>query len=363
MNVTNPNWSRRGLLLAMTASAVRGRAETVKLPNKVRLGVIGYDGHLSDILRPLADFPDVELVAVADDGSDPGATQSALRNPAVSKARRYSGYAEMLSKEQLDCVGICNNNGARAAAIIACAERKLNVIAEKPYAINRRELNSVFAAVEKNRVHAGMLLPMRFSPPYLAMKQIVDSGEVGEVAQIDAQKSYQLGNRPAWQKHAKTYGSTILWIGIHMIDLMTFTSGRSFSQAASFQGHVAFPEVGDMENVTTTIFRLDNGGTATLRMDYLRPASAKSHGDDRLRLAGTKGVVEYMEETGVTVIGAQGKRVLTTLPRAGSVFADFLSSTYLGAKPALTWQEIRRTNEWTMAAQEASESGKVVVIR
>jgi predicted dehydrogenase len=361
--VTNTNWSRRGLLLTMGASAVKGYADTVKLPKKVRLGIIGYDGHVSDVLGPLRDFPDVELVAVADDGSDPAATRSALRNPAVAKARRYSAAAEMLNKEQLDCVAVCNNNGSRAAAIIACAERKLNVIAEKPYAISRRELNAVFAAVEKNRVHAGMLLPMRFTPPYLAMKQIVDSGEIGEVGQIDGQKSYQLGDRPEWQKRARTYGSTILWIGIHMIDLMTFTSGRSFSQAASFQGHVAFPELGDMENVTTTIFRLDNGGTATLRMDYFRPAAAKSHGDDRLRLAGTKGVAEYMAETGVTVIGSEGKRVLTTLPRAGSVFADFLSSAYLGAKPALTWQEIRRTNEWTMAAHEASETGKVISIR
>ena len=224
----------------------------------------------------MPDFPDVELVAVADDGSDPAATESALRNPAVSKARRYSAYAEMLNREQLDCVAICNNNGGRAAAIIACAERKLNLIAEKPYAITRRELTSVIAAVEKNRVRAGMLLPMRFAPNYLAMKQIVDSGEVGEIGQIDGQKSYQLGRRPEWQKHAKTYGSTILWIGIHMIDLMSFTSGRSFSQAASFQGHLAFPELGDMQNVTTTIFRLDNGGTATLRMDYLRPASVQA---------------------------------------------------------------------------------------
>jgi predicted dehydrogenase len=269
----------------------------------------------------------------------------------------------MLEREQLDCVAICNNNGARAAATIACAERKLNLIAEKPFAISRRELTSVISAVEKNHVHAGMLLPMRFDPPYLAMKQVVDSGEIGEVAQIDAQKSYQVDRRPEWQKHARSYGSTILWIGIHMIDLMSFTSGRSFTQAASFQGHVAFPELGDMQNVTVTVFRLDNGGTGTLRMDYLRPASVKGHGDDRLRLAGTKGIVEYREETGVTVIGPNGKRALTTLPPRGSVFADFLMSAYAGAKPALTWQEIVRANEATMAAQEASESGRVVSIR
>ncbi|HXB69374.1 MAG TPA: Gfo/Idh/MocA family oxidoreductase [Candidatus Acidoferrales bacterium] len=357
------NWSRRQLLLASAAAAIGARAATVKLPRKVRLGLIGYDGHPEEILRPLADFPDVELAAVADAGSDPRAIESTLRNPFARKAHRYTDYGEMLNREQLDCVAICNHNGGRAAAIAACAARKLDLIAEKPFAINRRDLASVIAAVETHRVHAGMLLPMRFDPPYLAMKQIVDSGETGEISQIDAQKSYQLDTRPDWQKHTATYGSTILWIGIHMIDLMSFTSGRSFTQAASFQGHAAFPELGDMQNVTATIFRLDNGGTATLRMDYLRPASVKGHGDDRLRLAGSKGIVEYQEETGVTVLSAAGRRVLTALPPAGSVFGDFLRSTYLGEKPALSWQEIVRANQWTMAAQEASESGRVIAIR
>jgi len=189
------NLSRRGLLLAMAASAFESRADTMKLPHKVQLGIIGYDGHVDEILRTLPDFPDVELVAVADDGSDSGATQSALRNPSVSKARRYAAYAEMLNREHLDCVAICNNNGGRAAAIISCAARKLNLIAEKPFAITRRELTSVIAAVQKNRIHAGMLLPMRFDPPYLAMKQVVESGEIGIIGQIDAQKSYKLGER------------------------------------------------------------------------------------------------------------------------------------------------------------------------
>jgi predicted dehydrogenase len=357
-----PNCSRRQLLLAIAATAIPGRAATVKLPRKVTLGLIGYDGHPEEILRPLADFPDVELAAVADAGSDSRAIESTLRNPFAAKARRYRDYAAMLQREHLDCVAICNNNGGRAAAIAACAERKLNLIAEKPFAINRRGLATAIAAVETHGVHAGMLLPMRFDPPYLAMKQIVDSGEIGEISQIDAQKSYQLDTRPDWQKHTATYGSTILWIGIHMIDLMSFTSGRRFTQAGAFQGHVAFPELGDMQNVTATIFRLDNGGTATLRMDYLRPASVKGHGDDRLRLAGAKGIVEYQEETGVTVLSPAGKRVLTALPAQGSVFADFLRSTYLGEKPALTWQEIIRANQWTMAAQEAAESGRLIAI-
>jgi predicted dehydrogenase len=349
-------------MLGLAATTRIARGETVRLPRKVRLGLIGFDGHPEEVLRPVAEFPDVDLVAVADAESDPRALTSYARNPFVAKAHRYSGYAEMLSREQLDCVAICNHNGGRAAAILACADRKLPLIAEKPFAIRRTDWNAIVKAVDRTGIRAGMLLPMRFDPPYLAMRDVVASGEIGEVAQMDAQKSYQLDNRPDWQKHARTYGSTILWIGIHMIDLMSFTSGRSFTSAASFQGHVGFPEVVDMQNVTATIFRLDNGGTATLRMDYLRPASVGGHGDDRLRLAGSRGVVEYQEEQGVTVIGAGGKRTLTSLPKAGSVFSDFLRSIWLGTEPALKWADIVRANEATLAANEASENGRIVPV-
>jgi hypothetical protein len=84
---------------------------------------------------------------------------------------------------------------------------------------------------------------------------------------------------------------------------------------------VAFPELGDIQNVTSTVFRLDNGGTAALRMDYLQPAS--------IRVKVTTG-----RKTGIDRPAVQG-----------SVFEDFLLSTYLGAKPALTWQALVRANE------------------
>lgn len=355
--------TRRGLLIAAASSALSAAAAPVRLPRKVRLGLIGYDGHVGEVLDPLPDFPEVELIAVADAGSDPRVTASTLKNRYVARARRYRDYAEMLANEHLDCVAICNHDGGRAAAILACAERKLDVIAEKPFAVDRPAFDAIVSAVEKNGIHAGMLLPMRFDPPYLALKQVVDSGEVGEIAQIDAQKSYQLDIRPEWQKHKATYGSTILWIGIHMIDLMAFTSGRRFTEAASFQGRVGFPELGDMQNATATIFRLDNGGTATLRMDYFRPQVLKGHGDDRLRLAGTRGVVEYREDSGVTVLSGKGQRTLEKLPPRGSVFADFLGWAYAGRPTALPWKEIVRANEWTLAANEAAESGRVVEIR
>src|SRR5262249_44424100 len=156
-------------------------------------------------------------------------------------------------------------------------------------------------------VHLTMLLPMRFSAPYLALRQIVDSGQIGEVAQIDAQKSYKLGERSAWMLQRSTYGGTIPYIGVHMVDLMRWISGREFVGRVAFQSHIGYPGYGQMENTTGSLFRLDNGGVAVLHMDYLRPDAAPTHGDDRLRLAGTTGVAEYQEATGVTVITGREK--------------------------------------------------------
>jgi predicted dehydrogenase len=345
--------SRRRLLAgAFTAATLaRGNAQ-IKLSRKVRVGMAGFDGHPEEILRVLPSVPEIELVAMADDGSDPAALAQSLKNPHAARARRYATLEEMLAREQLDVAALCNNNGRRAPAILACAARKLDVIAEKPLALDRASMDAVYAAVKRSGIRLGMLLPMRFDPPYLAMRRIVASGEIGEVIEMDAQKSYQLGARPQWQKHTATYGSTILWIAIHGIDLMLWVSGRSFTEAASIQSRVGFPEYGDMQNVTASIFRMDNGGAASLHMDYMRPESAGGHGDDRLRVAGSLGVVEYQESTGVTLLKKGAPPVtIRDLPPKGSVFLDFLSDA-----PTLTWPQIVAANEAMLAAEAAART-------
>lgn len=350
--------SRRSLLvnsLGASALAQYNSSLSIPLPRKVRLGIIGFDGHVDEILRVLPQLPDVKLVAVADAGSDAVAVQSSARNPFVREAHKYGTAAELLAHEQLNVIAICNNDGERAAVIQACCAKGIHSIAEKPLAINRTQLEAVYSVVKQNKVQLGMLLPMRFDPPYLAMKHIVASGLIGEALQIDAQKSYQLGKRPEWQKNASTYGSTILWIGIHMIDLMTWVSGRRFTEVASYQNRVGFPELREMQNVTASVFRLDNGGTATLRMDYLRPATAEGHGDDRLRIAGTRGIVEFQEKTGLTLMTDKaGPEQVTDLPPRQSVFVDFLRGVYAGARSTLTWPEIVQANEFTLAAHQAA---------
>jgi predicted dehydrogenase len=146
-----------------------------------------------------------------------------------------------------------------------------------------------------------------------------------------------------------------------MIDLMLFTTGRNLIETCSYQNHIGSPHTGDTENITASVFRMDNGGVALLRMDYLRPQSAPTHGDDRLRLAGTKGVAEYMAFTGVTVVSnARTQAKITQLPGEGSLFADFLDSVYNNKPPTMPWSEIYRGHQIVLGARQSAEQHRIV---
>jgi len=352
-------WSRRAWLGAAALAGAAANAEPLRLPRKLRMALIGLEGHTGEVTGPLELLPDLEIVALAD--PDPARMERAARNSRLSAARRYTDYRSLLDHETLDIAAVCGSNGERAPGILACAGRKLHIVAEKPLALDRDQLAAVRKAVADAGVRLTMLLPMRFSAPYLALQQVVTSGAIGQVAQMCAQKSYKLGERPAWMRRHASYGGTIPYIGIHMVDLMRFTSGRELVEAVSYQGRIGFPDLRDMENTTATLFRLDNGGMATLHMDYLRPETAPSHGDDRLRLAGTEGVAEYLAATGVTVVTRNEKpRTLTGLPPNQWLFVDFLRSVYLGSKPGLSLEDIYRANEVVLAARESAERRQFV---
>ncbi len=333
------------------------------LPKKIRVAVIGLQGHPTEVIGPLDQLPDAELVAIADRSDAEIAKMR--RSPRAAAARSYADYRVMLDREKPDVVGVCNAADERAPAILECSRRGLHWIAEKPLANSREELAAIRKALAGNpRIRFSMLLPMRFDSPYRALKAIAASGEIGEVAQISSQKSYKWRTQAEWKKHFKSYGGTLPWIGSHMVDLMRWTSGREFTEVFTYQGQVGrFPEIGEMENTTGTVFRMDNGGVANLHMDFLRPETSSTHGDDRLRLAGTKGVAEYLAATGVTVVSDTRKpEVIRQLPEKRSVFIDFLESVYNGSEPGLSSRDIFRTCEIVLAARESAELGRTVKI-
>jgi predicted dehydrogenase len=109
---------------------------------------------------------------------------------------------------------------------------------------------------------------------------------------------------------------------------------------------------------------MHNGGVAAVTLDYLRPEAAATHGDERLRIAGTGGVIETaLVARRVTLTTAdRPPRPLATGPQV-DLFTQFARSLRGGGPPPLTLQEACRVTEIALKAQQAAERGRAVSLR
>lgn len=327
----------------------------------LRLGLLGTVGHPAEILGVLPKAPHVQLTAISED--DPGLLARMRRNERYQGVRFYASADELLANETLDIAAVCNDNGARARVALACLRRGLPVIAEKPLALSLADLAALREQVERRGRKLTSLLKMRTDPWFLAIRQCVERGELGEIVQVSAQKSYKAMGAGDWRTSAQKFGGTLPWIGIDLIDLMRWASGREFTEAATLQNRIGFEPLGPVDNSVAALFRLDNGGMATLRIDYLRTPEAPTHGDDRLRVAGTEGIAEYTAATGVT-LQRRGRKpeTLKELPAERSLFLEFLAHLEGGPAP-IPYPDLFRSVEIALKAWEAGKNGGLKPVR
>lgn len=359
--------SRRNLLAAtpvglLAQETPAGPAKWPRLKRKLRVGMVGLEGHPSVVYDVIAKHPDLALTAIA---KDTVPVANLTRRPEFRETRVFDDYRSMFARESFDVLAVCNTNGHRAEVIVEAARQGWHVIAEKPVALSAAELQEVKATIAKASIRFTSLLPMRYEAPLFTMASMVREGRIGEVLLMNAQKSYKLGSRAAWFKDPALYGSTMQWIGVHMVDLMHWVSGKRFRTAYSYEKNVNHPEFGQMENVAGAVFELENGGVATLNMDYLRPEAASSHGDDRLRVAGEKGILEYRMQDGLlSLTGTEREPGKPELREpAFPLFLEFVLQIDRDREMLIRPAEIFHVVEVLNAARESSRSGRASEVR
>jgi len=324
-----------------------------------RVGFIDFRGHAGSILQSPTDTGRLAAVACAD---EPRREAFARSFPAVGpETNFYADYRDMLAKEDLEIVGILGHDGERLEQITECASAKVNLIAEKPLVRTLEELPRAREAIEKSGVLMSMLLTMRMDSRFLCLREAVARGDVGVPIQVSSQKSYRLGQRDPWQQSRETFSGIIPFVGIHSLALMRWAGGIELTEVAAFHANVRHPELGDFEDTACVLVRLANGGTGTTRLDYLRPAAAPTHGDDRVRIAGDQGVIEVGgPEADVTLITAEeGPRALPR-PAGISLFDSFCRALDGEGDPLVPPEDAYRMTEIALKARLAADERRIV---
>jgi len=108
-------------------------------------------------------------------------------------ARAHGGYQAVLGDSGVDAVYIALPNSMHREWAVRAAEAGKHVLLEKPATINAAELEEVLAAVREHDVFFAEAFMYRFHPRIARLREILDSGRIGEVRVIEASFEVDMG--------------------------------------------------------------------------------------------------------------------------------------------------------------------------
>jgi predicted dehydrogenase len=260
----------------------------------MRVAFIGGFGH--HYLRGALSDPAAQIerpVAVAPSGPEDDRAEDFAHR--LGDARFYRDAREMFDDFKPHIVDVGATFGRNGDFAADALERDVLVVSDKPVAATWEQFERLKKLTSDKKRVLLTEFDFRSRPEFRAAREVIRTGKLGTPVLATAQKSYRFNQRPKWYGDRKLYSGTMLWIASHAIDAIWFSTGKRLIAVTGRQGNVAKPQFGTMEDYCAALFALEGGGTGIAHADYYRPDKTKTHGDDRLRVAGSKGVVEVRD--------------------------------------------------------------------
>ena len=318
--------------------------------------IIGTSGHIDLALEVRDRLPHVSFVGIAPGSADEDAREFFVDRLEKSFIPFYDDYRRMLDREKPQVAVVAPFFFLQSGVACDCMARGIHVFIEKPMAVSFEQLERLRRMHAQKEVALCPMLDSRYRPQFFSAWRAVRDGCIGEPLLITAQKSYKLGARHAMYTHRATYGGTIPWVVIQAIDWIQWFSGGKIVEVAARHTAQGNRGHGELESSGACLFRLSNSGAAMVSFDYFRPRSAPTHGEDKLRVAGEKGVVEIAEAEATICTNDSPPRKLP-LDESASIFQEFIRHIETGAPMRMSAEEAFALCELSLRAREAADTG------
>ncbi|HHZ14400.1 MAG: Gfo/Idh/MocA family protein [Caldicoprobacterales bacterium] len=191
---------------------------------KIKIGIIGagniaQNSHIPAYLKQ----DDAEIIAICDINLDRAREVAAKHNIKYA----VGSIEELVAIDEIDAVSICTWNNAHAKAAIAAANAGKHVLCEKPMAMTVAEAEEMKEAAEKNNIIFMMGFTNRFRSDSKVIKEMADSGKLGEIYYARTGWFRRRGTPLGWFTDlSKSGGGPVIDIGVHVIDLTWYFMGK-----------------------------------------------------------------------------------------------------------------------------------------
>lgn len=247
-------------------------------PTRPRLGFLGVGWIGRHRMEAIAQSGLAEIAAIADASHDVAAQAAATIStvPGAFDVALMTSFEELL-EARLDGIVIATPSALHAAQAIAALKRGLHVFCQKPLARNAEETRRVVAAARAADRLLAVDLSYRFINGMEMIRQLIQSGELGEVFAVDLVFHNAYGPDKAWFYDPRlSGGGCVIDLGSHLVDLALWAldfprvqhvASRLFAQGRPLTNHES-----QVEDFAAALITLASGTCVQLACSWKLPA-------------------------------------------------------------------------------------------
>ena len=211
-------------------------------------------------------------------------------------------WQRLVQRDDIDLIDVCTSNDLHSEIALAAIRNGKHVVCEKPLALDAALAHQMLEEAEHAHVRHMVVFNYRFVPAVRLAKQLIESGELGEIYQFIGSFQQDWLASPdftmTWRLRQGTAGSGVLGdLGAHSIDLGRFLIGEIDRVVGAM--HTVVPtrknDRGEDEPVTVddayeALVRFRNGVSGVLQAS--RVASGQKT-RNRFEIYGSKGGLQF----------------------------------------------------------------------
>ncbi len=277
------------------------------LGRRLRLAVIGGGpgSFIGAMHRQAARLDDRYEIVSGIFSSDPDKSKKAGLELGFPVERLYSTVTEMLEAEAArpdgaDAVSIMTPNDSHFEYALAALERGFDVICDKPMTNTRQEAELLYKKVQETGLIFCLTHNYTGYPMVRQAKAMVEDGQLGAIRLVqveyvqggkaDEEKVFSADN---WKFDPVRGGPSRVMgdIGTHAHNLTRFITGLEVAEVAAEIGAIVPGRL--IHDYAGALLRFDNGARGNF---WVTQAAAGVENCLRIRVSGTKGSLEWMQE-------------------------------------------------------------------
>lgn len=223
---------------------------------RTRIGVVGAGVIASRHLGNLLEFPDVDVVAVADPSFE-----RACGLAARCGAKAYVDHTMMLARERLDALYICVPPFAHGAPELAALEAGLPFFVEKPLAVDLETAEAIAEALAGSDLPTAVGYHWRYLDVYEEARALLKE----RPARLALGYWLDATPPPGWWVQGDLSGGQTIEQTTHVLDLARTLVGEvtAVYAAGSRTERETFPDA-DVDDVSTATLHFESGAVGSI---------------------------------------------------------------------------------------------------